>query len=592
MNDRKISGGNYIFPQSKSIYLAKEVLDSCGNKNVYRYNLDGRMTQITCKKAEWTNLANADFSYGKDGKLLTITRDDGCKYSFSYDEQGRLIAIYEGDLTNAMIEYRYPDYCDCPEEIVYANGARMRGVYNNLGQLVEEFWYNYEEPFTPEEHYLYTYNSDGHISKVIDYYHHREYVLTYNGDHVIRSTEHRIVTNSAGEITDRIVINTISYAYDNNGDLVKKHIIPSSGPEQFLYYETDSNGGNSVKTTFNSETGTCIFSTQRRDNVIYESCRHGDFSFSRSMRQFDPIFIENPESVRADLILFSDGRQILYNLEGDNKITSTHDTQGEFASYVYGTFGQLILEVQEGEAVCELEYDNYGNILEKDWIPYTYDSIHKDRLISVGESPIFYDSYGCPIVYLGHRLSWGREMRLERFDDSFYSYNAFGQRIEKTVDGILHTYIWEEDTIIQESWENHTIVPLYNNGKEIYGVLHDDKLWFFQKNLHGDVLSILDPDKNTVVAAYRYDAWGKCEIRFDKSGQGIASVNPFRYRGYYYDCESGFYYVCGRYYDPNISRFLDPENPLTLCPGETIVDYNLYAYCRNDPIHASPKTGK
>ncbi len=70
----------------------------------------------------------------------------------------------------------------------------------------------------------------------------------------------------------------------------------------------------------------------------------------------------------------------------------------------------------------------------------------------------------------------------------------------------------------------------------------------------------------------------------------IAELNPFRYRGYYYDIETGLYYLNSRYYDPEIGRFINADDISYLDP-ESINGLNLYAYCVNNPTNLSDETG-
>ena len=86
-----------------------------------------------------------------------------------------------------------------------------------------------------------------------------------------------------------------------------------------------------------------------------------------------------------------------------------------------------------------------------------------------------------------------------------------------------------------------------------------------------------------MVASYTYDAWGVCTIVSDNTGI-IARVNPFRYRGYYFDQEIGLYYLFGRYYDPSISRFLNSDDP-KISVTFFVLENNLFAYAINDPVN-------
>ena len=102
------------------------------------------------------------------------------------------------------------------------------------------------------------------------------------------------------------------------------------------------------------------------------------------------------------------------------------------------------------------------------------------------------------------------------------------------------------------------------------------------------MIALLD-NTGKVVVKYRYDAWGKCQTTVtDDNASMIAELNPFRYRSYYYDTETGFYFLQTRYYDPEIGRFMTIDDISYLDP-ESINGLNLYAYCLNNPVmHADP----
>ena len=92
-----------------------------------------------------------------------------------------------------------------------------------------------------------------------------------------------------------------------------------------------------------------------------------------------------------------------------------------------------------------------------------------------------------------------------------------------------------------------------------------------------------------VVVRYAYDAWGKHTVE-DISGIGLGNLNPFRYRGYYYDVATGLYYLNTRYYDPETGRFISPDGIEYLDP-ESVNGLNLYAYCGNDPVNRIDPNG-
>ena len=111
----------------------------------------------------------------------------------------------------------------------------------------------------------------------------------------------------------------------------------------------------------------------------------------------------------------------------------------------------------------------------------------------------------------------------------------------------------------------------------------------------GDVTALLDTQGNVVVK-YAYDAWGKVLSVTDSSGNAITdeyhvgNQNPFRYRGYYYDTETGFYYLQSRYYDPETGRFINADG--VLGANGYLTSYNMFAYCSNMPTNATDPTGQ
>lgn len=98
------------------------------------------------------------------------------------------------------------------------------------------------------------------------------------------------------------------------------------------------------------------------------------------------------------------------------------------------------------------------------------------------------------------------------------------------------------------------------------------------------------------VAEYSYDAWGNCTIDSDKNG--IAEINPLRYRGYYFDSDTGLYYLQSRYYDSNIGRFLSSDSIEILKENantfneDCIASFNLFSYCDNNPTSYIDYNGK
>ena len=123
---------------------------------------------------------------------------------------------------------------------------------------------------------------------------------------------------------------------------------------------------------------------------------------------------------------------------------------------------------------------------------------------------------------------------------------------------------------------------------------YGDTMYYYVKNLQGDIVQLIDETGN-VAAGYQYDTWGKVTGLTGEDGEEvgleeahIGNINPFRYRGYYYDVETGLYYLGSRYYDPEVGRFLNSDS---LIDNRGVITQNLFTYCGNNPVNNADSTG-
>ena len=180
-----------------------------------------------------------------------------------------------------------------------------------------------------------------------------------------------------------------------------------------------------------------------------------------------------------------------------------------------------------------------------------------------------------------------------------YNYNADGIRVEKVISGKeTHKYLLEGNRIIREEIldkngaRKHLLWYNYDGNGQLASVEYDGAKYLYKVNQMGDVLGLYNT-AGALVVKYRYDAWGKLlEI---KNNNGLAITdpenvglrNPFRYRGYYYDADTGFYYLNARYYDPETGRFINADGYAST--GQGFVGSNMFAYCNNNPVmHIDP----
>ena len=171
-----------------------------------------------------------------------------------------------------------------------------------------------------------------------------------------------------------------------------------------------------------------------------------------------------------------------------------------------------------------------------------------------------------------------------------------GVRTSKTVGGTAHNYIYASGKLIRETYGSTTLDFLYDqNGNPFamnYTVGNTTTTYYYILNLQGDVVRIVNASGVTV-GTYSYDAWGKVTVNYGSVSNAttITDANPLRYRGYYYDTESGFYYLQSRYYDPQIGRFINADDTAYLGADGTPLGYNLFAYCKNKPVMGYDPSG-
>ena len=299
--------------------------------------------------------------------------------------------------------------------------------------------------------------------------------------------------------------------------------------------------------------------------------------------------IEQPGAPTTQLvsqIILSNGTTLSYGYDAEERITSVVETYTvddipvtNTTLYTYDALGQLLTETVNGTVVNTMTYDNYGNIVEKNGRAYTYgNATWKDLLTGFDGKTIEYDTQGNPVKYLGHTLTWEKGRQLKSFDNNVYTYNANGIRTSKTIGEVKHTYTLDGTKILREAWGNHTLVPLYDNEDSVCGILYNNVPYYFVKNQQDDIIAIVNKDAQTV-ARYSYDAWGVPTVTLDTSDCQIATINPFRYRGYYYDKEIGLYYLQSRYYDADIGRFINADEPEIFNNTINTVSISINKFC-------------
>ena len=598
----------------------EEVTDRLGNKTAYEYDDSGRTTKVTSKDADGTELAHVSYAYDTFDNMTEIVRGDGMKYALAYNEFHNLESIGIEGKNEALIKYAYKNGNGRLKQMTYANGHTMKAIYNSIGQMVAEKWFESEaaaasSTATPIAHYKYVYDGDGNIVRSIDISGKKEYNYEYEEGRIVRANEADI--ELSGEIvTSKVIINTVKYYYDTEGKMTKKVITFSDNSTHTVHYE-NSDDNTVVKfdvpDTENANKKQTITSHSKTDSFgrkIFDELQIGRGFVSRQF-SYMPGAITNEHKKQhlikstattqlVSQIALSDGRTISYEYDDEERIIKVTDTIDGTVSYTYDALGQLETETKDGKTT-KFEYDNYGNITAKGVvdetgeiaeatkISYVYgNDTWKDLLTSYDGEEITYDAQGNPLTYLGHTLTWEKGRQLKSFDNIEYTYNANGIRTSKTVNGVKHEYTLDGTKILRETWDGNTLIPLYDNEDGVCGILYNNVPYYFIKNLQGDVIAIVDKDAQTV-ARYSYDAWGVCTVTQDSVG--IATINPFRYRCYYYDEEIGLYYLQTRYYNASVGRFINGDEAVILNISNELLSCNLFCYCENNSVNKSDYGG-
>ena len=169
-----------------------------------------------------------------------------------------------------------------------------------------------------------------------------------------------------------------------------------------------------------------------------------------------------------------------------------------------------------------------------------------------------------------------------------FTYDADGNRTSKTVNGTTTTYTCVDGRVTHETNGTDTIHYRYDTNGTLLSMNLNGTEYYYLYNGQRDVIGLYDANGNVVVE-YTYDAWGKPLTTTGSLASTVGAKNPYRYRSYYYDADTQFYYLGSRYYDPQIGRFLNADGAFHEQNG--LFQCNLFAYCKNSPVGYSDADG-
>ena len=592
----------YTYDHGNENYHTTYITEPGRDTIEYIYNSDNNLKEVRSGPTYETN------TYNTDGQLTATQYDHGdTRYAFAYDDLGRptSIDIGDGTHTNRLVTYAYGTNQQLSSQI-YGNGSGTTLEYNSYGQVTKK---------TVGSHvFQYVYDQRSQLALEKDLANNIRTRYTYDGNGNILQT----ITTTGATIDSGVEQTNVQLSYDSTGH-ESSTSIAIDGVQKGLYsyrYGTGVhtervqgvNFNGSEKLTYTYDDFGRISSKQIHTGQANKTISYTYLNGASSKNTTHTIERES----------FGSNDALVYTYDDSGNITKIADASGNtLRAYTYSRLtGQLLSEENAATGTkTTYQYGNYnGNLLSKTTTPlaggtattisYAYGNTTgwKDQLTAYNGDVITYDASGNPLTYRnGMTMTWqgGRELTTATNNGTSiaYSYNTNSIRTKKTVGGVATQYYLNGDTMVAEKKGSNLITYMFDETGERYGFLYNNTPYFYVRNMQGDVIRILNLF-GSVLAQYEYDAWGKVLSVTDSDGDAITgathigNINPIRYRGYYYDTETGFYYLQSRYYDPEIGRFINADEPeMAKFSTKELLAKDLFAYCNNNPIHYSDPDG-
>ena len=467
----------------------------------------------------------------------------------------------------------------------YGNGAKVSSRYDDFNRVMGVV---YGEETTPR--YEYDYNAKGQVARVRDNLLNR----TTQSEYDLANRPVRVKTAEAGQH-----VYTGQVAYDNvYGNLSEFTEKVGENRQEFgtKFGYDDENRPTSLTYSMGATTiGQSTTTIDRLNRTTFSAVKLGSKTFT-SEYHFAAGGYGTGSVTNLVASITQPGCNCGYGYDDNGNIASA-TLNGKWTGYTYDALGQLVQvndhsDTRSGEngTTWKYTYDLGGNILKKERFAYadtttpletvTYeygDANWRDKLTAVNGSTIRYDAIGNPLNDGTWTYTWQNGRQLQKMQKSGvtaeFVYNADGLRVQKTVNGVVTKYTLHGKNVVHMTSGADELHFFYDAQNRPAVVVYNGMAYAYVKNLQGDIVAILDENGNTVVS-YGYDAWGAPIGKSGTFAETLGKVQPFRYRGYVFDEETGLYYLRSRYYSPWWGRFVN---------ADTIVNNNLFLYCLNSP---------
>ena len=625
--------------------IVSTVTDKQGNKTAYGYDTrNGTLLQMT---SDVDNISNTN-TYGYTLGFLTKVSHNDFDITYDYDNRGRVSKIRVAG--NDYLSFAYDDttnsatasYCKKEDDSTVLFNT-FRTVTDKNGNVTTVY---YKENTTATEIPILEniYDTHGNLIAVNDKVNGTtiQYTLDKFGNTILQTdTQHSVNVqkentfdaqnnNTATKYTIGADTQNYTYSYDVSkpNSVLNSVTLPTNAIQNIAYDNLER-----IKEIV-LDTGT------NKTTRLFHYLKNGD----HTSNQVSSIWF-------GDNNKYLDNLKYKYDEKGN--ITEVYENSILVARYKYDSLSRIVREDNKPlNKTTTWEYDAGGNITNRfeyefttandlnektpTIIPYSYaTSGIRDRLMEYNGEQFEYDAIGNPITYRDKTFKWSHGRQLdeigigsgEQYTKQYaFKYNANGIRTEKEniLNNIKTLFYLDGSNILTQK---DTITVTKDNGEQeivetklhfMYGVdglvgltltkAESTTNYYYKKNLQGDIIAILDNSLN-VIAKYTYDAWGNHKISYLENGVFvdfdetnsynesntslyIALKNPFRYRGYYYDTETGLYYLNSRYYDPETGRFINVDDIDVISDYKDILNgLNLFIYCNDNPVMFTDESG-
>ena len=587
-----------------------KVTDPKGQAVNYSHDTLRRVVKVstTDSSREFRN----EYTYDQTRGLLTGVKHNtdastanDVSYTFEYDALGRKTKVKVGGTTLSTNVYQNDatkaNYGTL-SQMQYGNGAVVKNEYDDFNRLIAV---KYNSATTPR--YEYAYNANGQVARVTNNQINMTTKSLYDrANRPCRTQTRSFTKDESGTVTDESHLYTANVFYDDTfGRLTEFKEYVGAGYKNYgtsFGYDAENRPTSLSYGTYGKTTvtydglGRVAQTTVKAGNYTTNT----NYTYTAGATLSDASGKTSTSGLVASLTLAAGSWSYPYTYTYDANGNITKVVQsGVTTSYTYDALGQLT-RVDDGHenATWLYTYDQGGNILTKkkyalgvssgtpvESKTFTYgNSSWKDQLTAVNGVAITYDAIGNPLNDGTWSYTWSNGRQLTRMTsvdkDVRFVYNENGLRVQKRVDGVATNYYLHGKNVVHMTRGSDELHFFYDAQNKPAVVVYNGTAYAYLKNLQGDIVAILNGSGNAVVS-YVYDAWGRPVSKTGSMASTLGTLNPFRYRSYVYDEETGLYYLRSRYYNPTVCRFINED---ILVGNINLLSTNMFTYCLNRPV--------